>query len=370
MTTTVFELPMLYGNCRTGKQKMYKVSVVDNGDGSCSVLREHGRLGGKTQVDEKKITGGKNVGRMNETFVRDQAIAEAKAFHKKKLDVNYSTSPDTDAPQAHLLPMLAESFAECGHHLKYPCLGQNKLNGVRCMAKRTGNQIDFTSRKGKSYNSTLGHLVPNLLAIMQDGEIFDGEIYIHGLPLQTIVSYVKKLRPESKLLKYYVYDIGDATKTFEKRYATYSSVIPENDKIIAVQCVTINSPDDIQFAHDGFVEEGYEGLILRNKLGLYQFNLIRSKDLIKFKRFEDKEFTIIGGKTAVTGRYEGGCVFRCRCENGEEFDVAPRGSMERRRKYYQDLPKLINKELTVRFIGRSLAGIPQHVVGIVVRDYE
>ena len=210
----------------------------------------------------------------------------------------------------------------------------------------------------------------DLLAIMQDGEIFDGEIYIHGLPLQTIVSYVKKLRPESKLLKYYVYDIGDATKTFEKRYATYSSVIPENDKIIAVQCVTINSPDDIQFAHDGFVEEGYEGLILRNKLGLYQFNLIRSKDLIKFKRFEDKEFTIIGGKTAVTGRYEGGCVFRCRCENGEEFDVAPRGSMERRRKYYQDLPKLINKELTVRFIGRSLAGIPQHVVGIVVRDYE
>lgn len=141
----VFELPQLYGEASTGKVKVYKVSVVDNGDGSFSVLREHGQLDGKLQTDEKKVTMGKNIGKANETSPKDQAIAEAKSYWQKKLDKNYSENQE-DAEtgnKANMLPMLAQPWNKAGHRMPFPALAQIKLNGVRCLAKRTGDKIDF-----------------------------------------------------------------------------------------------------------------------------------------------------------------------------------------------------------------------------------
>ena len=126
----VFELPMLYGEAQTGKIKIYKVSVVDNGDGSFSVMREHGQQGGKTQIDEKRVATGKNIGKANETTPKDQAIAEAKSYWQKKLDSNYSENPDQTAPKENLLPMLAHPYKDYGHRMQFPCGGQVKLNGV------------------------------------------------------------------------------------------------------------------------------------------------------------------------------------------------------------------------------------------------
>ena len=96
----------------------------------------------------------------------------------------------------------------------------------------------------------------------------------------------------------------------------------------------------------------------------------RSHDLQKFKRFEDREFRIVGGRTATTGRYEGSCVFLCEVEPGKTFEVCPRGSMQVRQQYYKDLPNLVNKMLTVRYFNLSDSGIPLFPVGIVVRDFE
>lgn len=367
--TTVFELPQLYGEAQTGKVKIYKVSVVDNQDGSFSVLREHGQLGGKTQIDEKRITEGKNVGKANETTPQEQAIAEAKSYWKKKLDSNYSESQEQSASKANLLPMLAQSYKDSGHRIAFPCYGQAKLNGVRCLAKRTGDTISFTSRKGKSYDGTLGHLIPTLLGMMQDGEVFDGEIYIHGKSFQTIVSYVKKLTPESKQLQYWVYDIADSNVPFEQRYKRYKQAIVENPFIIPVESVEITSAEQVKPIHDKQVQEGFEGLIIRNKAGLYSFDY-RSADLQKYKEFIDEEFLIVGGRTADTGRYQGCCVFQCATKEGKVFECCPRGSVEVRKQYLLDLPNLLNKQLTVRYQNLSDDGIPIFPVGVIVRDYE
>lgn len=218
-------------------------------------------------------------------------------------------------------------------------------------------KLTFSSRGGKSYNDTLQHLVPDLLTIIEEGEVYDGEVYIHGKSLQTITSYVKKLRPESKQLQYWVYDIADENRPYDERYAQYEATIEE---------AKIN---DLKAAHDKFVQEGFEGAIIRNKKGLYKFDS-RPADLQKFKMFEDKEFRIVGAKTAETGRYEGCCIFICEVEPGKTFDVCPRGSVKIRKQYYIDSPNLIDNMLTVRFQEYSDAGIPLFPVGIVVRDYE
>lgn len=369
----VKEFPVLYGDSAKGKVKQYRVWVEENhATGTASIFREHGQKDGKKQLDEKVVSVGKNVGKSNETTPTEQALSEAESMWNKKKDNNYTESLEDaiSGNKANMLPMLAQPFKDAKHRLVYPAYIQPKLNGVRCLAKRVGNNIEFTSRKGKSYNETLQHLVTPLLERMHDGQVFDGEIYIHGLSLQTIVSYVKKLRPESAQLQYWIYDIAEPQVNFSVRNNQYmAQCYPGNPFIIPVITHRIVEESEIKKYHDEFVQEGFEGAIVRNSAGKYEFDY-RSYDLIKVKEFVDEEFTIIGGRTADTGRYQGCCVFLCETKEGKPFEVCPRGTVEIRKQYYQDLPKLIGKKLTVRFFNWSDDKIPLFPVAICLRDYE
>jgi len=370
MPRLIFTFPKLFGECQTGKTKIYKVSVQDNGDSTYSILREHGQLNGKTQIDEKKISEGKNIGRANQTTVRDQALSEAQSYYQKKLDSNYVEDISKAGNGPNLLPMLAQKYSDSKHRLIMPCYGQPKLNGVRCLARRENNNIYFTSRKNKPYDNQLQHLVPSLLEIMKDGDIFDGEVYIHGLSLQETVSYVKRQREESLQLRYHVYDIADTNLTFEERNTKYQSMIPDNHElIIKVPTADIADHDSVKPVHDLYVQEGYEGLMLRNKSGKYLFEK-RSADLQKYKCFLDDEATVLGGVTPSTGRYAGCVVFNLITSSGVKFDACPRGTVEIRKKYYQDLPKLIGKKVTYRYQELSKDGTPLFPVVVCCRDYE
>ncbi len=360
--------PTLYGDSVKGTVKEYRVYVLENPDGTCSIVREHGQMGGKMQQDVKVVSSGKNIGKANETSVLEQALSEAKSMWQKKKDNNYTETPGESGK--NLLPMLAQKFVDAGHRMKYPAFAQIKLNGVRCLARREGDKIFFTSRKNKSYDSALPHLVQPLLSMMKDGEIYDGEIYIHGVPFQMIASWVKKLRPESTQLQYWVYDKAIEGVPFSERLKQYWDEIPdEHPLIVKVMSYSVLSPEEVKPLHDTFYNEGYEGIILRNRDGLYLFDH-RSADLQKYKIFEDAEFKIVGGRTAETGRYAGGCIFKCVTKEGKEFEVCPRGTMQIRKQYYQDLPKLIGKDLTVRYQELSKDGIPIFPVAICVRDFE
>jgi DNA ligase-1 len=129
-----------------------------------------------------------------------------------------------------------------------------------------------------------------------------------------------------------------------------------------------NSFDDIKKYHDECVEEGYEGIIIRNPNGVYEFGF-RSNDLIKYKEFIDSEFIIIDVVEA-TGRDAGTAVFVCVTEDGKVFNVKPKGSKKLRTEYFTNKENYINKKLTVRYQGLSDDGIPRFPSGVVVRDYE
>ncbi|MFA5071071.1 MAG: hypothetical protein WC511_01720 [Candidatus Pacearchaeota archaeon] len=363
------EFPTLYGESSKGKCKQYRIWIEQHPNNTASIFREHGQMDGKKQLDEKVIATGKNIGKANETSPVDQAISEAESMWKKKKDNNYIEDLSKIGDKVNLLPMLAQPFKDYKHKLRYPLYGQPKLNGVRCLTKNDGD-IDFISRKGKSYNETLQHLVEAAKSIIPPGEIFDGEVYIHGLPLQTIVSYVKRLQEASASLQLCIYDVADTTKPFKDRYEKYFSCIPENHpQIIKVPCVIIEKEEDIKKYHDLYVQEGFEGLILRNFDGMYVFDY-RSYDLQKYKEFKEEEFEIIGGRTAESGRYAGSCVYLCKTKEDKPFEVCPKGTMKERQKAYQDLPNNIGKKYTVRFFEYTPDGIPLHGIGICIRDYE
>ena len=376
----------LYSVSSKGKIKEWFIYVVSNDDGTATIVREHGYTGAKIQMNEKVISKGKNIGKTNETTPLDQAIKDATSMRQKRLDTGFTEEiPDLDNFIPPELPMLAHKFVDRKHNIKYPCFVQPKLNGVRCFAKKVDEEtVVYTSRKGKVY-TTLDHLTPLLLNSMSVGEIFDGEIYVHGETFQHIVRLVKKLRPESITLQYHVYDIAVVDLPYVDRMKrlygmlkttkpgahgdAYSFSVDKYPEIVVTETREIMNEDGVYQRHDKYVQQGYEGVIIRNRDGVYKFDN-RSVDLQKYKEFIDEEFEIVGGDKG-TGLHDGCVIFTCAvAKDGPVFNVYPKGTLQARRKMYDNLTGYVGKYLTVRYQEKSEDGIPIFPIGIVVRDYE
>jgi len=371
MNKMTLHTPTLYSVSSKGKIKEWTISVNSNPDGSATIIRKHGYRGEKIQEIEKTISKGKNIGKANETTPYEQAVSEALSLRQKRLDTGFTeTVPNLDTYVETELPMLAQPFEKRKHNIKYPAYVQPKLNGVRCLAKKvSNNKIVYMTRKGKEY-TTLEHLTPTLLSIMKVGQILDGEIYIHGMKFQNIVRLVKKLRPESKNLEYHVYDLADSNMKFTDRFVELCMIAEGNDKngIIVVSTPSVKFESEVYAYHNNYVSLGYEGVIIRNRDGMYKFDN-RSSDLQKYKQFEDAEFEIVGGEMG-TGLHDGCVIFRVKTKKNQFFNVYPRGSLEMRKEMYTNIKSYIGKMLTVRYQELSEDGIPIFPVGIEVRDYE
>ena len=134
----------------------------------------------------------------------------------------------------------------------------------------------------------------------------------------------------------------------------------------------MNSESSLEETHDNFVDEGYEGLMIRNFKMPYEFS--RSWNLVKYKKMKDAEFKISGAKEG-TGNAAGAIIWNCTTDDGKNnFDVVPLGTMDERRKLwkeYQTNPgQFIGQPLTVQFQELTPKGIPRFPKGISIRDYE
>lgn len=364
----------LYGLTRTGKIKQWQITPNENGEGTYTT--RHGDLGGKLQESTKTVKG-KNIGRSNETTPFEQAVKEANSKYQKKVDEGYVE--DVDNVSIPKLPMLAQPYTKRKHYIDWDsAFVQPKLDGVRCRATRNGDVIEYWSRKNKPF-TTLDHLTPTLLNMLDDGESFDGELYLHGLELRHIISLVKKQRfihtddisYITTDLDYWVYDMPDTDTPFYKRYLDYSSRIYDNVYVKAVKTTPVKHEDDMKRLFGKYIEQGFEGAIIRNGKGLYGWGF-RSNDLQKYKEFFDDEFEIVGAVKSEEGLEKDCVIWVCKTHNTDlEFNVRPRGSREEKREMYLNRDEYIGQQLTVRY--QTLltdSEIPQFGVGVAVRNYE
>ena len=125
--------------------------------------------------------------------------------------------------------------------------------------------------------------------------------------------------------------------------------------------------------HDYYVEKGFEGLILRNKLGPYLLGF-RSNDLMKFKAFQDDEFEICGYEEAKgdIGTIKWQCYYTKTDGTQGIFTVRPQGTREFRRKLFQDAEKnfkklFLGKKLTVRYLTLNKYGCPTQLTAVGIR---
>ena len=359
--------PKLYGKTSVGKIKEWEISVIDAGNNLYSICTKHGLQDGKKQADVVIISEGKNIGRSNETTPKEQAISEAQAKWNKKNNGNYSTNIKAKKVE---LPMLAKSYKDNKHHIKYPCYVQPKLDGVRCLAKLENGNITFTSRNGKSYE-TIEHIGKQLLSCMNEDEILDGEIYIHNTAFQDLMSAIKNVKNKDKakldcnLLEYWIYDIANPNDDFNKRLKRLNELNICGLNIIITPTYKVKDEKEMLKYHKKFTEDGYEGTIIRNIDGKYKFNY-RSNDLQKYKDFLDEEYKIIGVKKGV-GRFEDCGTFICITEDGIQFDVLSKGTMDERKEYLTNKNKYMGMWLKVKFQEKSSNGKPRFPIGIGFR---
>ena len=342
-------------NCWVKDDVIYRTSRIHTKD---SKLREYDTISCK----------GKNIGKKNETSDHQQALLEAQSMWKKQRDKVHSDV---------CFPMLAQKLNI--KHLRFPIAVSRKIDGIRGISVLQKDDVSITSRLGKSF-AYLNNIREHLKLCIRD-EIIDGELYSHEIAFSRISGAVrskKKCSKDDHLIQYWIFDIIHPTHTYKERMEslqkikdTYHHRVPEKERVLKFVFYDIaKCEQDIYTYHNQYVNEGFEGIMCRNLDSKY-IQKYRSMNLQKYKHFEDKEFKIIDFREGK-GSEKGAIIYKCTCEDGD-FDVRPRGSIEKRKEMFKKGKETIGKWLTVRYQNTGVHDekeLPRFPIGIDIRDYE
>lgn len=353
------KFPTLY---HLGKNKaLYSWEVYADGD---TVYSSTGQVDGQRVLSSVVVTQ-KNVGKANETSLEEQAEKEAEAKWKFKLDRKYSLTPD-EAKEEDIAPMLAQSFEKRkDRNVYYPADIQPKHDGARALAKWDGDKIVLTSRGSKEW-VYVKHINDELSKVLPKESVLDGELYIHGVDFQTLISWMKKEQPDNIKIEFHVYDmpvyLGNPFLAWETRQADLINFFKDNHfkHLKLVESVEVISEADVAEKHASFVEQGYEGAMLRLKKGLYDFGK-RSYDLLKVKSFNDDEFLVVGVESGI-GKFSKCAIFICENKNNQKFKAVPKFSQEEKEKMLLNSNEYIGRLATINYFGLSTDGIPRFPV--------
>lgn len=331
-----------------------------------------GRLNGAMQESSKEVEQ-KNVGRSNETSKEHQAELEAMSMWKHKKDKGYFESLDCNLKRK-VSPMLAQSFEKRKHKVVYPCASQPKLDGNRMNAYWEDDRIILLSRGNKELN--IKHLARQLETILPKNVVFDGEIYFHGVSLQTINSWIKKDRPESKQLEFWVYDcfeFGNEKESWTNRDKLLEELLfvdhPESPSIKLVTSQICHNEKDVYAWQTHYVSNGFEGAIIRELHAPYEVGH-RSNHLLKLKNFDDHEYRIVGYTNGI-GKFSNCVIWICKDnETDRTFQVTPKASREEKEEWLKDASSYLNQWLTVKHFGYTDSGLPNIAVGKGFRSEE
>jgi DNA ligase-1 len=368
------KLQTIYKKTKTGATQEWTIEVEGN------KYRTHsGQVGGAITTNEWTVVYGKNTGKANGTTDSEQALKEAEAKRTKKLESGYFEDVNNIDTKQYFEPMLAAKWEDYKDKLTYPIYSQAKLDGIRCILTRDG----MFSRNGKPIISA-PHIFDSVKPLFETNPdlIFDGELYADKFAndFNKIVSLVKKTKPtaddlkESKeLIEYHIYDLPSSDKNFIQRaydlailFETRSELHPH---CRIVETYKVPSEDVVTELYEKYVEEGYEGQMLRLD-GKYENK--RSKNLLKHKSFVDEEYTILdicegeGNRTGTAGYM----VFQT--AEGKPFKSNVKGTWDETAEMLKSKNELIGKQATIKYFNLTPDGIPRFpfVINIDRNSYE
>ncbi len=257
---------------------------------------------------------------------------------------------------------------------------QPKLDGVRCIIQlnEVGKVIAYSRTKKLWLN--INHILKELKPFFDQHPdvILDGELYNHDLrdDFEQIISLVRTQKPtpymrskSKKLVQFHCYDYANGNEPYSQRMRnlSVSDMYSYCVKYVPTWQVTSNGHANIK--HESFMNQGYEGSILRLDT---EYQCKRSYGLQKFKDFHDDEATITGYE-AGKGKRQGTLgKFIMTDDEGIEFGCPPGKGFT-----YKDLAKIldnihdyIGQRATFTYFERTKAGNYRHPQFKTLRNYE
>lgn len=381
-------LASLYKRDSKGKIRVW--SVTTDGPAICV---SHGVLDGKIQI-KTTYAEPKNVGKANATTAEEQAVLEAQAKWLHQVNIE-DYAPQVDLAGRQIRPMLALDYHKDAHRLDWDkTVAQPKLDGFRMLAGRRHKYVydQFTTMTRKGELLEVDHLDVILKLLFKTVNdispepclALDGELYLHGLPLNTISSYAKRYQKgKTEQLCYYVFDLVIPNMPFRGRAAILKRAfnrLHERHRRLDRQLVLVEhqfvTPETLKEYMDMCLFDGYEGVMLRNVDSEYELDK-RSAGLIKYKHFYDDEFKIVSA-----WKDKDGCImFTCTTQKGrqlacgtipaesQEFDCTPKMPKAERKHMMFNAQDYVGKYLTVKYQQLTYPRqVPLFPVGLAIRD--
>ena len=250
-----------------------------------------------------------------------------------------------------------------------------KIDGARCLAfVRDDGTIEFISRTGNKFE-TLGVVEGCLRALNWTGEsiVLDGELcLVDTNGNEDFQGVMKELRKKDHTIPnpcFKIFDMiteeefwtknGDSDRPYSTRYLNLCELVRQFMKHNPGSCLSVldqeRIKDDEQFAAwlARANKEKWEGLMLRAD---EPYKGKRSKDLLKYKSFNDDEYEVIDTEMGpfryvLNGKEHEETMLSCVTikHKGYPVRVGSGFTIEQRQEFYKNPNKILGKIITVQY---------------------
>ena len=257
--------------------------------------------------------------------------------------------------------------------INFPAYAQMKMDGMRFNAIVRSGKVEFRSRNGKQIH-LLGNLEKEFAALAGDIDcVFDGELLVmfegdhQFADRQTGNGILNKANKGTisaeqaalvhatvwDLIPYVAFVDGYCLTPYSKRFSTLEQIVnkqkSEGKKIWTVTSTIVQTLDEAQEIFQGYLAEGFEGIILKDGAGEWEDK--RSKTQIKFKGELECDLKIVAveegsGKAA-------GMLGAIVCESADgivKVNVGSGFNDAQRKQYWKE--DLVDKIVAVKYNAR------------------
>ncbi len=222
-----------------------------------------------------------------------------------------------------------------------------KLDGIRAI----WDGSSLRTRGGRELKAPAWFTRP-LPSYAVEGELWAGRGNFH-LVQQTVLDQTPVENAWQKM-RFVLFDLPTDSESYAHRYLRLSKWVQplKGSHIELIEQHKIDSEIALMAKLDAIVEQGGEGVMLKRIDSLYQSG--RSSDLVKLKKYQDGEATVIGykpGKGKLLGMMGALLV---QLPSGQQFYLGGGFSDEQRK-----TPPPIGQQITFRFNGYTQNGIPK-----------
>ena len=316
-------------------------------------------------IKEKKDKGYKELERDFYTYSKEEID---KLLPKENTDAN--------GFKKHMLAKAFDKVKKSTIDNEEYWYASRKIDGVRCSFYWNGDKIVTASRGGGNYDPACIHFIqhPEFIEFFKRHPevILDLELYKHGMSLQQIsgAARLEKNAYDCKWLEGYIYDVMYSNVPFKTRLKILNQISKELNlsfdpyrhwekgelQLQMVPHVKVSGYDNIMELHNKYVEEGFEGVVIRNPNKPYGFGK-RTNDMIKIKCYKDDCFTVVDAALGLRGSED--MVFICETKDGKTFKAKPLGDREQKEEYWNNFEQKYKGRLgECKFFYYSDEGVP------------